>query len=103
MIYTRKVIHNFLRKITPICCHAHRVNRAWQEAEIWFRGRLTIEPQTFCSLKEIEQKTMKMQQNNQQCVILTQSRERNHQNVDENSMLYTDYRWGVSSDSHSHK
>jgi len=34
---------------------------------------------------------------------LLNARERNHQNVDENSMLYTDYKWGVSSDSHCHK
>jgi len=62
MINTRKVIRNYSRKITSICCHAHRVNREWQVAENWFRGRLTIEPQTFCGLKEIEQKTMKIQQ-----------------------------------------
>jgi len=40
----------------PICCHAHRENRTWQEAENWYRCRLTIEPQTFCGLKEIELK-----------------------------------------------
>jgi len=27
-----------------------------------YRGRLPTEPQTFCSLKEIKQKTMKIQQ-----------------------------------------
>jgi len=62
MINTREVICNYSRKITPICCHAHRVNRNWQEAENWYRGTLTIEPKTFCSLKEIDQKTIKIQQ-----------------------------------------
>ena len=37
-------------------------------------GRLTIEPQTFCGLKEIELKTRKIQRKNQQCVTITQSR-----------------------------
>jgi len=46
-------------EITSICCHAHRIKREWQEAENWCRGRLTIDPQTFCGLKEIE---MKIQQ-----------------------------------------
>jgi len=49
---------NYSRK-TPICRHAHRVNRAWYEAETWYRGRLTIKPQTFCGLKEIKLKTIK--------------------------------------------
>jgi len=71
-INTRKVIRDYLRKITPICCH--EVNRTWQEAENWFRGRLCIEPQTFCSLKEIELKTIKIQRKNQQYVIITRSR-----------------------------
>jgi len=43
-INTRKVIRDYIRKITPICCHAHRVNHEWQEAENWYRDRLTIEP-----------------------------------------------------------
>ena len=73
-INTCKVIRNYSRKITPICCHAHRVNREWQEAENWYRGRLSSEPQTFCGLKGIELKTMKIQQKNQQCVIITRSR-----------------------------
>ena len=24
---------DYSRKITPICCHAYRVNRIWEEAE----------------------------------------------------------------------
>ena len=40
-------------KIIPICCHAYRVNRVWEEAENRWVIRLTIEPQTFCGLKEI--------------------------------------------------
>jgi len=62
MINTCKVIRDYLGKIISICCHAHRVKREWQEAENWCRGRLTIEPQTFCGLKEIELKTTKIQQ-----------------------------------------
>ena len=27
------VISDYSRKITPICCHAYRVNRVWEEAE----------------------------------------------------------------------
>ena len=47
---------NYSRKITPICCHTYRVNRVWEEAENRWVNRLTIEPQTFCGLKEIELK-----------------------------------------------
>jgi len=36
-------------------------NRLWQEVENWLGDRLTIEPRTFCYLKEIELKTMKIQ------------------------------------------
>ena len=50
-INTRKLICDYLRTIAPICCHAHRVNHGWQEAENWYRGRLTIGPQTFSGLK----------------------------------------------------
>ena len=65
---------DYSRKITPICCHAYRVNRVWEEAENWWVNRLTIEPQTFCGLKEIELTTRKIQRKNQQCVTITQSR-----------------------------
>ena len=65
---------DYSRKITPICCHAYRVNHVWEEAENWLVNRLTIEPQTFCGLKEIELKTRKIQRKNQQCVTITQSR-----------------------------
>ena len=47
---------DYARNITPICCHAYRVNRVWEEAENRWVNRLTIEPQTFCGLKEIELK-----------------------------------------------
>ena len=43
---------DYARKITPICCHAYRVNRVWEEAENRWVNRLTIEPQTFCGLKK---------------------------------------------------
>ena len=52
---------DYSRKITPICCHAYRVNRVWEVAENRLVNRLTIEPQTFCGLKEIELKTRKIQ------------------------------------------
>ena len=65
---------DYARKITPICCHAYRVNRAWEEAENRWVNRLTIEHQTLCGLKEIELKTRKIQRKNQQCVTITQSR-----------------------------
>ena len=42
--------------------------------------RLTIEPQTFCGLKEIELKTTKIQQKIQQCVTIMQSRLANKKN-----------------------
>ena len=61
-------------KITPMCCHAYRVNRVWEEAENQWVNRLTIKPQTFCGLKGIELKTRKIQRKNQQCVTITQSR-----------------------------
>ena len=65
---------DYARKITPICCHAYRVNRVWEEAENRWVNRLTIEPQTFSGLKEIELKTRKIQRKNQQCVTIMQSR-----------------------------
>ena len=71
---------DYSRKITPICCHAYRVNRVWEEAENRWVTRLTIEPHTFCSLKEIELKTRKIQRKNQQCVTITQSRLANKKN-----------------------
>ena len=73
-INRQRVMSDYSRKITPICCHAYRVNRVWEEAENRWVNRLTIEPQTFCGLKEIELKTRKIQQKNQQCVTITQSR-----------------------------
>ena len=74
MINRQRVMSDYSRKITPICCHAYRVNRVWEEAETRLVNRLTIEPQTFCGLKEIELKTRKIQRKNQQCVTTTQSR-----------------------------
>ena len=68
---------DYSRKITPICCQAYRVNRVWEKAENLWVSRLTIEPKTFCGLKEIELKTRKIQQKNQQCVTITQSRSAN--------------------------
>ena len=65
---------DYSRKITPICCHAYRVNRVWEEAENRWVNRLTIEPQTVCGLKEIELKNRKIQRKNQQCVTIMQSR-----------------------------
>ena len=65
---------DYSRKITPICCHAYRVNRKWEEAENRWVNRLTIEPQTFCGLKEIELQNWKIQRKDQQYVAITQSR-----------------------------
>ena len=48
---------DYSRKITPICCHAYRVNRVWEEAENRWVNRLTIEPQTFYDLKKFELKS----------------------------------------------
>ena len=73
-INRQRVMSDYSRKITPICCHAYRVNRVWEEAENRWVNRLTIEPQTFCGLKEIELKNRKIQRKNQQCVTITQSR-----------------------------
>ena len=67
-------------QITPICCHAYRVNCAWEEAENRWVNRLTIEPQTFCGLKEIELKTRKIQSKNQHRVTITQTRLANKKN-----------------------
>ena len=71
---------NYSRKITPICCHAYRINCVWEEAENRWVNRLTIEPQTFCGLKEIELKTRKIQRKNQQCLTIMQSRLANKKN-----------------------
>ena len=51
---------DYSRKITPICCHAYRVNHVWEEAENWWVNRLTI--------------ARKIQRKNQQCVTIMQSR-----------------------------
>ena len=40
------------------------VNRAWQEAENWCRGRLTIKPQSFHSLKQGSRKQFLIDQAN---------------------------------------
>ena len=42
-------------------------NRLWKEAENQCMKKLTIEPQTFCGLKETELKSMKIQRKDQQC------------------------------------
>ena len=60
-INRQRVISEYSRNITPIYCHAYRVNRVWEEAENRWVNRLTSEPQTFCGLKEIELKTRKIQ------------------------------------------
>ena len=62
MINSEGVISDYSRNISPICCHAYRINRLWEEAENQYVNRLTIEPQTSCGLKVIELKTMKIQQ-----------------------------------------
>ena len=62
------------RKITPIYCHAYRLNRVWEAAENQWVNRLTIEPQIVFGLKEIELKTRKIQRKNQHCITITQSR-----------------------------
>ena len=73
-INSQGVISNYSQKITPICCHAYRVSRLWEEAENRWMNRLTIGPKTFYGLKEIKLKTRKIQQKNQQCVTIMQSR-----------------------------
>ena len=65
---------DYSRKITPICCHAYRVNRVWEEAENRWVNRLTIEPQTFCGLKDNRAKNQEDTTKNQECVTITQSR-----------------------------
>ena len=70
-ISRQTVMSDYSRKITPICCHAYRVNRVWEEAENRWVNRLTFEPQIFCALKEIELKTRKIQRKKQQGVTIT--------------------------------
>ena len=50
------------------------------KAESRWVNRITIEPKTFCGLKEIELKTRKIQRENQQCVTITQLRLANQKN-----------------------
>ena len=73
-INSKRGMSDYSRKITPICCHAYRVNRVWEEDENRWVNRLTIEPQIFCGLKEIELKTRKIPRKNQQCVTIMQLR-----------------------------
>ena len=84
-------------KITPICCHAYRVNHLWEEAENRWVNRLTIEPKSFCGMKEIKLKTMKIQRKNQQCVTIMQSRLANKKRLPEKPLgvmlLNSLYRW----------
>ena len=65
---------DYSRKISPICCHTYRVKRVWEEAENRWVNRLTIKPQTFCGLKEIELKTREIQRKNQQYATIMQLR-----------------------------
>ena len=60
-INRQSVVSDYSQKITPLCCHAYRVNCLWEEAEIQWVNKLTIEPQTFCGLKEMELNTRKIQ------------------------------------------
>ena len=46
-INSQGVIIDYSQKITPICCHAYRVNRLWEEAENQRVDRITVEPQPF--------------------------------------------------------
>jgi len=54
----------------PICCYAYRINHLWQEVENQQGDRVTIEPQTFCYLKEIDQKITKIQRKTQQYITI---------------------------------
>ena len=69
-INSQGVIIDYSRTITPICCHAYKVNCLWEEAENRLVDRLTIELQTFCSFKEMELNTTKIQQKDQKCVAI---------------------------------
>ena len=73
-INRQRVISDYSQNITPICCHVYRVNHLREESENRWVDRLTIEPKTSCGLKEIVLKTTKIQQQNQQCVTIMQSR-----------------------------
>jgi len=57
---------DYSQQITPICCHVYKINRKWQEAGNWQGDRVTIDPQTFCYLKEIELRITKIQRKIQQ-------------------------------------
>ena len=46
-INRQRVINDYSEKITPICCHAYRVNLLREEAENQWVNRVTIDPQTF--------------------------------------------------------
>ena len=63
-INRQRVMSDYSQQITSICCYAYRLNRVWEEAENRWVNKLTIEPQTFCGLKEIQLKTRKMQRKN---------------------------------------
>jgi len=65
---TTNVYKDYSQKITPIilCC------LTWQEAENRQSDKLTIEPQTFCYLKEIKLNITKIQRKSQQWVTTTQ-------------------------------
>ena len=43
-INSQEVIIDYSQKITPICCHAYRVNHLREEAENRCVDRITIEP-----------------------------------------------------------
>jgi len=70
-IITRKVIRDYLRKITPICCHAHRVNHERQEAGNWYRGRLTYRTLNFLWYERNRAKDHEGTAKNPRCVINT--------------------------------
>ena len=72
-INRQRVINDYSQKIT-ICCHVCRVNCLRQETDNLWVNRLTVEPKTFCGLKEMELKTRKIQCKNQHCIKIMQSR-----------------------------
>ena len=41
MISSQGVISDYSRNMTPICCHAYRVNQLWEEAKNQYVDRLT--------------------------------------------------------------
>ena len=67
-INTCKVICDYLQNITPICCHTHKVDCAWLEAEKLVQRQVNYQASNLLWFERNRAKDHKDTAKNQQCV-----------------------------------